>query len=145
MNFELGVEKYFQRKAEASRKPIEGLETAAEHAEVFSGLSDKASEALLLITFIPTEHGTSEFNDMMASWRRGDSDALAKSVRDGFSDFPAMARRLLDERNARWSPKIDSYLASGKTYMIVAGAAHFGGKNGVVAILRNKGYKVEQL
>jgi uncharacterized protein YbaP (TraB family) len=28
---------------------------------------------------------------------------------------------------------------------VVAGAAHFGGNDGVVALLRNRGYTVEQL
>lgn len=145
MSFELGVERFLQKKAEAASKPIEGLESASEHAEVFSGLSEKGSEALLLITFIPAEKGTPTFNQTMSAWRRGDSEFLARTTRAGYNDFPAMANRLLDQRNYRWIPKIEGYLTSGRTYMVVAGAAHMGGSNGVVALLRGKGYKVEQL
>jgi uncharacterized protein len=143
--FELGVERFFHRRAEATSKPIEGLESGSEHAAVFSGLSEKGSEALLLITFIPAEKGTPTFNQMMSAWRRGDAEYLASATRREFGDFPAMATRLLDERNHRWIPKIEGYLASGKTYFVVVGAAHMGGSNGVLALLRGKGYKVEQL
>jgi len=36
-------------------------------------------------------------------------------------------------------------LRSGKTYLVVAGAAHMGGPNGVLALLRARGYRIEQL
>jgi uncharacterized protein YbaP (TraB family) len=42
-------------------------------------------------------------------------------------------------------PKIEGYLRSGKTYFVVAGAAHMGGDNGVLALLRQRGYRIEQL
>jgi uncharacterized protein YbaP (TraB family) len=35
---------------------------------------------------------------------------------------------------------MEGYLRSGKTYFIVAGAAHMGGANGVLALLRQHGY-----
>jgi uncharacterized protein YbaP (TraB family) len=42
-------------------------------------------------------------------------------------------------------PKIEGYLRSGKTYIVAAGAAHLGGANGVLALLRQRGYRIEQL
>jgi uncharacterized protein YbaP (TraB family) len=42
-------------------------------------------------------------------------------------------------------PKIEGYLRSGKTYFVVAGAAHMGGENRVLALLRQRGYRIEQL
>ena len=37
-------------------------------------------------------------------------------------------------------PKIEGYLRSGKTYFVVAGAAHMAGANGVLALLRHHRY-----
>jgi len=34
--------------------------------------------------------------------------------------------------------------AQGKTYFVVAGAAHMGGVRGVLALLRHRGYRIEQ-
>ena len=66
-------------------------------------------------------------------------------MHEGFNDFPAMADRLLSDRNRRWIPKLEGYLQSGQTYFVVAGAAHMGGPEGVLALLRERGYKIEQL
>jgi uncharacterized protein YbaP (TraB family) len=144
LSHELGVEAFFAKKAKAASKPIVGLESAQEHVEVFSGLSDRGSEALLLLTFIPADKSTPDFERLMSAWRRGDANFLSDTTRAGFRDFPAMADRLLTNRNRNWIPKLEGYMRSGKTYFAVAGAAHMGGEEGVVALLRARGYKVEQ-
>jgi uncharacterized protein YbaP (TraB family) len=145
MSEQLGVESYLERRAQANSKPMSGLETLNEHVEVFSGLSERGSEALLLLTFIPADKSSPDFSKMLNAWRSGDADFLTKTSRAGFSDFPAMADRLLTTRNRNWIPKIEGYLRSGKTYFVVAGAAHMGGSDGVPALLKARGYRVEQL
>ena len=39
---------------------------------------------------------------------------------------------------------MEGYLRSGKAYFVVAAAAHMGGTNGVLALLRHRGYRIEQ-
>jgi uncharacterized protein YbaP (TraB family) len=46
---------------------------------------------------------------------------------------------LLDKRNQNWIPLIEKNITSKPTF-IAFGAGHLGGKNGVVALLRAKGY-----
>lgn len=142
---ELGVDEFLTRRAQANSKPTYGLESMGEHMAVFSGLTDRQSEALLLITFIPQADGPEGRARTMGAWRRGDVDALARSVRDSFRDFPSFGERILGARNRNWVPKIEEFLRSGKTYFVVVGAAHLGGPDGVVALLRARGCKVEQL
>ena len=55
------------------------------------------------------------------------------------------SRRLIDVRNQNWLPKIDSYLRGGQTYFVVVGAGHIGGPTGLLALLKTRGCKVEQL
>lgn len=141
----LGVDQYLVRRARANRKPVTGLESVREHAEVFSGLTEKQGEALLLHTFIPQEQGGARRSTTMAAWRRGDADAIARMMHSSYAEFPAFARRLLDERNQRWMPKIEGYLRSGQTYFVVAGAAHMGGPAGVLSLLRARGYQTTPL
>jgi uncharacterized protein len=141
----LGVESFFEQRARINSKPIVGLESVREHMDIFSGLSDRSSEALLLITFIPADKGSPTFSRMMSAWRHGDADYLAKVTREGFKDFPEMADRILDERNRNWIPKLEGFLSSGRTYFVIVGTAHMGGPHGVVALLKAHGYRVEQL
>jgi uncharacterized protein len=142
---ELGVEGFLEHRAGANAKPMSGLESLREGIELFSALSDRQSEALLLLTFIPAEPGTDQRSRLLEAWRRGDADTLARATRDSFHDFPSLGERILDARNRNWVPKIESYLRSGQTYFVVVGAAHLGGPDGVLSILRARGYRTEQL
>jgi uncharacterized protein YbaP (TraB family) len=141
-NWQLGVEHYLQRRAKGS-KPISGLESPKEHNSFFVGLNDREAEALLLILFINA--GQRETGGIFDAWRHGNADALAGIVRDSFRDFPSLGRRLIDVRNRNWVPKIEEYLRSGQTYFVVVGAGHMGGPDGLLALLRARGYTIEQL
>jgi uncharacterized protein YbaP (TraB family) len=142
-HWQLGVERYLQRRT--GSRPISGLESAKEHNSFFVDLSDREAEALLLILFINAGQSATGDNDVVHAWRHGDADALSRSVHDSFRDFPSFGRRLIDARNRNWLPKIEEYLRSGKTYFVVVGAGHMGGPSGLLAMLRARGYKVEQL
>jgi uncharacterized protein len=143
---QLGVDSFLSNRAKANKKPVSGLETGAEHAAVYSGLTDRQGEALLLHMFIPQGGRTSgDTPSFMGPWRRGDVDAIAAGMHQAYRDYPAFAVRILDERNRRWMPKIESYLRSGHTYYVVVGAAHLGGPNGLLAMLRARGYQTAQL
>jgi uncharacterized protein YbaP (TraB family) len=41
--------------------------------------------------------------------------------------------------------KVEGYLKTSKNYFVVAGGAHMVGEEGIVSLLRNRGYTVEQL
>ncbi len=142
---DLGVDQFITNRAKANGKPITGLESAAEHNSVFAGLTDRQSEALLLVSFIP-QGSTAGGQDKVAdAWRRGDVEFLARSTHGAYSDFPAFGDRLLGARNRRWLPKLEGFLKSGHTYFAVVGAAHLGGSDGLLALLRGRGFRVEQI
>lgn len=141
----LGLESFFERRARANSKPVAGLESLKEHLEVFSGLSDRSAEAVLLISLMPVDKSSPDFDRMMAAWREGNAGFLSNAMHSHFRDFPAMADRLLGARNRNWIPKIEQFAGSGRTYFVVVGAAHLGGPDGVVALLKSRGYQVQPL
>jgi len=139
-----GVDEILMKQAAKRSMPVVGLESVQEHARVYSGLSDRESEILLLVTFIPSGN-SSGGEELMRAWHRGDAEALARIVDRESQEFPAFNERLLGARNRAWIPKIEGFLDSGQTYFVVAGAGHFGGSKGLLALLRAKGYQIEQL
>jgi len=143
-HWELGIELYLHRRAAAKSKPVSGLESPKEHNAFFVDLSDRESEALLLILFINAAREGPSVN-MINAWRRGDVEALNRILRESFQDFPSLARRLIDMRNQNWLPKIDGYLRSCQTYFVVVGADHLGGPNGLLGLLKARGCKLEEL
>ena len=143
-NFRLGVEQYLQRRAGGSKK-VSGLESPKEHNSFFVNLSDREAEAFLLILFINAGGSGTGGDDLVKAWRRGDVDALARMLRESFRDFPSLGSRLIGVRNQNWLPKIENYLRSGHIYFVVVGAGHLGGPDGLLAMLRARGYKTEQI
>jgi len=65
------------------------------------------------------------------------------------SDDPGLTpiyEKLVDERNKIMAGKVQEYLdATDGSYFVVVGAGHLVGKTGIVQLLREKGYSVEQL
>lgn len=143
-NSQLGVEQFLTRRAQTNHKPITGLESVQEHMAPFVGLSDREGEALLLIYFINMGRANPGGGNILDTWRRGDADALTRQMRDAYQDFPAFVDRITSARNRRWVPRIEGFIKSGQIYFVVAGAGHMGGSEGVVALLRARGYTVEQ-
>lgn len=141
---DLGVDEFITRRARANGKQIIGLESGAEHNAVFSGLTDRQSEALLLIQFIPGSD-TSGGDRTITAWRSGDVETLARTTRAAYSDFPAFGDRLLGARNRHWAPQLEGFLKTGQTYFVVVGAAHLGGSDGLLSLMRARNCKVEQL
>ena len=56
-----------------------------------------------------------------------------------------MYERLLVNRNRNWLPRLDALLTRNGRAFVVVGAAHLVGPDGLLAMLKAKGYKVDQL
>jgi uncharacterized protein len=81
----------------------------------------------------------------LEAWQSGNTNRLyAMHVRE-MKEAPTVWWRLLDHRNAKWVPRIEAAIKSGKPTLVVAGALHFSGPRSVIALLQTRGYKIEQL
>ena len=67
----LGVEEFLIHRATKTSKPVSGLEEVKEHNLIFEGLSDRESEALLLILFVNAAQGNSAGVNVVDAWRHG--------------------------------------------------------------------------
>jgi uncharacterized protein YbaP (TraB family) len=143
LSSDLGVEGFVIKRAKAKSKPMSGLETLQESVETFSGLSDRQSEEMLLLGFIPSSRGTAD--RLKKAWRKGDADEVWRITTSAFADVPSIGDRLITRRNHNWIPKIENDLRSGDKYFVVVGAGHMGGPDGVLNLLRERGYNIEQL
>jgi uncharacterized protein YbaP (TraB family) len=141
----LGVERFLIGRAQANSKPVSGLDSLREGVEHYSGLNERESEAFLLLQFVNAGRQNPSDISVLKMWRSGDVETLTRLGRESFRDFPTMDERLRGARNRKWIPKIEGYLRSGHTYFVVAGAAHMGGPDGLLALLQARGYKIEQL
>jgi len=144
----LGLDRHLMAKAAVAGKPTSGLETAASQIQVISGMP-MAMQRQFLDEFLDDagDPGAS-MDELHDSWRRGDALAIEKQLVDELAaKYADLYRRIDVERNQAWLPKLRAMLdgrASGET-LVVVGAMHLLGKDGVVQQLQAKGYRVERL
>ncbi len=144
MQAEYGIDFYFHKKAGEQRKPVAGLETVDDQISVFSELPDKAQEQFLR-QMLDAKQSTNELDIILKSWRSGDLTILEKLLSQYVKSDSILYEGLVFRRNRNWIPQIESYLKGTERYLVVVGALHLVGPGGVVDLLRQRGYTVEQL
>ena len=140
-----GIDYHISEEALRRGKQVGGIETIDEHVRVFSDMQDIEGEVFLLQTLIYADAAPKEFKQSVAAWKTGNVDALYAMELPRMKEAPTVWWRILDRRNVRWIPRIETVIKSGRPAMIVAGAAHFPGPHGLLSLLRAQGYKIEQL
>jgi uncharacterized protein YbaP (TraB family) len=142
---EQGVEMYLHRKAKEQGKEIASLETLEFQVGLFNKLDEKHSDAVLMQTLDDLAVMEEEINKIVECWKSGNEEGLAKLLLKSFSEYPEVQKMIVDDRNVNWVTSIEKYLTSEKNYMIVGGAFHFPGKNGVLSLLKAHNHRLEQL
>jgi len=142
---DLGLDKHFYDRAVAENKRVQGLETLAFQLSRFDEMSMEMQDHLLSETLKELETTKSSFTRMADAWKSGDVDTIERLVLKDLKEEPQMYDRLLIERNRTWLPKIEALFGRPKPAFVVVGAAHLVGPDGLLQMLKAKGYKVEQL
>lgn len=140
----LGIDRYFADRAIRSNKPIGGLETAEFQLGLFDQFSAKEQELLLRQSMNEMDHLERNVAEIVRAWKSGDVGSLEKHLLAGMRDYPEIHQKVIEDRNRRWLPQIEGMLSRGENALIVVGAAHLVGTNGVIQLLKSRGYRVEQ-
>lgn len=140
-----GVDFQIASRAQRDGKPLRGLETVAQQLGFLAGMPMDEQREFLKAT-LQESSDAEELQRITAAWRKGDLAELEKLLRDGELESPELYRRIVVERNRAWLPQIEAMLAEpgDHDYLVVTGAAHLVGKEGVVELLRAKGYSIQR-
>jgi uncharacterized protein YbaP (TraB family) len=141
----LGLDRHFYDRARADGKEIRGLETLDFQISFFDGMTMEEQDRLLASTLEELETQTASVTRLADAWRAGDAPTVERIVLQDLRREPRMYQRLLADRNRAWLPQIDALFARPGRAIVVVGAAHLVGPDGLLALLRAKGYAIEQL
>jgi len=139
-----GIEQQVADRAAADRKPIVGLETPADQFAVLAGLPLPQQKRFLLMTLEEAASADARLDELLTAWRTGDTAALARVLSEEFEEFPELYRPLTEDRNRAWVEQLAGLLDDRDDYLVVVGALHLVGRNSVVDLLRQRGYRVTQ-
>lgn len=140
-----GVDRYLAERAKSSAKPMAGLETLEYQLGIFDQLSPRDQELMLHETLEEMDLLEKSADRVVQAWFKGDASLLEESLLAGMRQYPELYRKLIVERNRRWLPQIEQMIKEGGNTLVVVGAAHLVGKDGVIELLKQRGYTVEQL
>lgn len=144
-NSQYGLDFYFFMKAKQTGKQIMGLETPEYQLDLFDKMSSHNQELLVYQTLLELDIIEKEIDTILNAWSTGDARELGTMLLKSFKEYPGLYETLVTSRNKNWMSKIESFLEKKENYMILVGAGHLVGKNGLVELLKNKGYSIEQL
>jgi uncharacterized protein YbaP (TraB family) len=140
-----GLDSYFSMRAAQDGKERMPLETVEFQVDLFAGLSEEQSLAFLRYTLQDLETMIPKLDDLSEQWRTGQIEPVEELLLEGFEEFPQVFKQMVTDRNYAWMMPIEMLLAGDNRVLVVVGAMHLVGEQGLVHQLRAAGYTVEQL
>lgn len=140
-----GVDRYLAERAIKSGKSIAGLETAEFQIGLIDDLSERDQESMLRQSLKEMDLLDKGLAQIVRAWSTGDVQSLETLLLNSMREYPVVYQRIIVDRNRRWLPEIEKMIEQGESTLIVVGAGHLVGKDGVVELLKARGYTLEQM
>lgn len=144
-NPSLGIEMHMTSRAIEDGKPIEGLEAIEDQLAFLDGLSLQAQRDMLIQTLEESAGMRESIDEMIRAWRYGDIAALETGLLESFEGHAELSDTLVNNRNLRWVAQITELLDDHDDYLVIVGALHLVGEDGVPNLLAKKGVTIRQL
>jgi uncharacterized protein len=141
----LGLDQHFYDQAKESGKGVQGLETVEFQISRFDAMTMEQQDRMLSETLKELTTETETVGKLGDAWKAGDVPTIERIALADLKSDPLMYQRLLVERNKNWMPKIEALFARPGKALVVVGAAHLVGPDGLLTMLKARGYTVEQL
>jgi hypothetical protein len=127
----------FKKLAKKYKMSASGLETIQFQIKLLSEVSYEEQIKMLQLS-LTTDN--SEFNKLLDAYLKKDIDQLG-TLMNNADLSPEFYSNLIVVRNQKWIPIIAELIQTNPTFIAV-GAAHLPGKDGVLNLLREAGYKI---
>lgn len=139
-----GIDRYVWNRTKAIGAERVALETVEDQIDLFSSLEGEDGEAFLLYSLEELETVTEEMDELARDWRNGRLDHIEAMGEEARADYPELMERVIGDRNRAWLPKIVELVEGDQPVVVVVGALHLLGDDGLVKLLEAEGYTVTQ-
>ena len=109
------------------------------------GLSAEAQNDMLMQTLEEGREIESMMDSLIDAWHRGDTAFFEETLLADIQGFPELYEVIVVDRNVRWVETIRELLDDEDDYLVIVGALHLVGPDGVPALLEAQGETVKQL
>ena len=141
------IDGYFQKAAKKAGKKVAGLETVDFQINtLYLGTSIERQKEQLFCMVDNSEYYALQMKELAAAYFAQDMQALWNLTEEKLGTLcdstPEEEMALIYGRNAAWVEKIPAMIKE-NSVLFVVGAAHLPGEQGVLELLRARGYTVE--
>ena len=140
-----GIDRYLADRAKNSDKATGGLETLESQVGLIDQLPRRDQELMLRESLKELDLLDQGVERIVQSWLAGDVNSLEALLLAGMREYPEVHQKLIIDRHRRWVPQIEKMIKQGENVLVVVGAAHLVGKDGIIELLRARGYSAEQM
>ncbi len=141
-----GLDQHFMQRADADGKAVGGLETVLEQMGALDRSPMAEQEQMLGEAFAPAAEMRERIFTLHDLWRSGDAAGLEHLINEDMAEkTPQMYLLLNRERNRNWLPQVLDMLGERRTVLVIVGAMHLIGEDGLVHQLRERGVSVERV
>jgi uncharacterized protein YbaP (TraB family) len=123
------------------KSEVIGLETVEEQMAIFDTIPYKDQMKMLLSMIDSLPQARKEFKDLVNLYKSENIQELYTATTKSSFGMEENQDIMLYDRNKKWIGRIKGIM-SAKPTLFAVGAAHLGGDNGVIALLRKEGYTV---
>ncbi len=140
-----GVDQYYLSRALADRKALLFLETVDSQLEILFGEEEENEDQLVLQFLDELDQMDALGADIKANWLQGNEKIFRDLQKEMKKEYPEVYDQVLADRNNNWITIIDSYLDNEDVELVLVGALHVFGTDGIIRMLKKKGYKTTQI
>lgn len=137
-----GVDVQLMQEAKASGKALRYLESADQQLALLAPSDPEVELQYFLADLKGLDDADGNIAAMTDAWAKGDVARLDSKLKDGFADMPRARDYFFTDRNRAMAVKLAAMLQEDKTFLVVVGAGHLTGQDGIPALLRAKGFAV---
>lgn len=139
-----GVDMHYHALAEKDGKTTAGLEDIDAHLQFVISIGDGQEDEMLLSTLRDLETLPQMVSELIAAWRSGDIETMDTAMMaDMRKEFPKVYTDLVTGRNHDWVPQVLAMFKQPGTEYVLVGVGHFGGEEGLIALLEAEGVTIE--
>jgi uncharacterized protein YbaP (TraB family) len=139
-----GIDLYFMIRA-LGKKQIVELESYNSQQQILYNQPVDVQARYLKATLDRVETKRDYFAEMLEHWLKGDEEQIDRIFTEIHSEPAEMQRPLREGRNPKMAEAVENCLKNGERCFMIVGAAHVVGKEGIVSLLKNKGYQTKQI
>jgi hypothetical protein len=140
-----GIDYFFKEKAMQDGKATGSLETMDQQLSLLTSMDASIGSEQILESIGELKQIEVMLGELLAVWRKGDEAKMEELFIKDLKLYPQLYKILIVDRNNKWMRNIEGYFNGSGNTMVVVGAAHLVGADGLINLLRKRGYKVVKL